>query len=621
MNFYFEKIILHNFASYTHSEVNLTEKGFCLVSGRNLFIKDNSYSNGSGKSMIWNGICFALTGETIKGIRSGLKNTFVDEDDSYTELHFKSDSDSYIIKRIIAPKSDLHITKNGEDVSGKGIRESEKKLGELLPNLNKELITAIILFGQGMPGAFSKLAPSGRKDLLEKVTNSDFMIEAIKERTLNVATDFNIKQRQVEDDLLVKQTLFDTTNTNINEYNKTLSEAVKPDFETSLSINNQALKDVDTAIVDARKNYGEESANSFKLSSKLETVLNEKAAELDRVQSDYNSIIPEGLAKKAELEANIKYLTNEINKVKSIKEFCPTCGQKLIGITKPSTVNLEADLTKAQGELTRIKSEFTRLDGELAKSKQEINDRYKQQVTDLRAAETATKNKLTEINNTIIDLTNHRSNIVNEIERIKTESANWDKNIADTKSKLSYAEAQKKVLMKDLESLNQEKQIISDRVAVLKKIDTIIKRDLRGHLLTNIINYINKKAKDFCNIVYGTRDIEVYLDGNALDISYCGKMFDNLSGGEAARIDLILQLAIRDMLKSYLGLESNIIVLDEVTDYLDKQSCKAVMNLIEQELGSVESVFIVSHHVESLSIPVDTTINVEKNADGISRII
>ena len=50
MNFYFEKIILHNFASYTHSEIDLTEKGFCLVSGRNLYKKDNSYSNGSGKS-------------------------------------------------------------------------------------------------------------------------------------------------------------------------------------------------------------------------------------------------------------------------------------------------------------------------------------------------------------------------------------------------------------------------------------------------------------------------------------------------------------------------------------------------------------------------------------------
>lgn len=621
MNFYFEKIILHNFASYTHSEIDLTEKGFCLVSGRNLFIKDNSYSNGSGKSIIWNGICFALTGETIKGVKSGLKNTFVDENDSYTELHFKSDSDSYIIRRIIAPKSDLHITKNGEDVSGKGIRESEKKLGELLPNLNKELITAIILFGQGMPNAFSKLSPSGRKDLLEKVTNSDFMIEAIKERVLNVATDFSNKQRQVEDDLLVKQTLFDTTTASINEYNKTLSGAVKPDFETSLNINKQALADINKAIADSYKEYGTESANCTALSGKLEVLVNERATELGQVQADYNSAIPAGLAKKAELEANIKSLTSEINKIKAIKEFCPTCGQKLVGVTKPSTANLEAELANANSELARIKAEFTRLDALLASSKQEIEDRYKKQTDDLKLSVSQSNEKLTAINTNIIELASRKSSIANEIMRITTEAENWDKNIADLKAKLANAEVQKKTLMTALETLNTEKQIISDRVAVLKKIDTIIKRDLRGHLLTNIINYINKKAKDFCNIVYGTRDIEVYLDGNTLDISYCGKMFDNLSGGEAARIDLILQLAIRDMLKSYLGLEANIIVLDEVTDYLDKQSCKAVMDLIEQELSSVESVFIVSHHAESLSIPVDTTINVEKTAEGLSHIV
>ena len=621
MNFYFEKIILHNFASYTHSEIDLTEKGFCLVSGRNLFIKDNSYSNGSGKSIIWNGICFALTGETIKGVKSGLKNTFVDENDSYTELHFKSDSDSYIIRRIIAPKSDLHITKNGEDVSGKGIRESEKKLGELLPNLNKELITAIILFGQGMPNAFSKLSPSGRKDLLEKVTNSDFMLEAIKERVLNVATDFSNKQRQVEDDLLVKQTLFDTTTTSINEYSKTLSEAVKPDFETSLNINKQALADINKAIADSYKEYGAESANCTALSGRLEVLVNERATELGQVQADYNSAIPAGLAKKAELEANIKSLTSEINKIKAIKEFCPTCGQKLIGVTKPSTANLEAELANANSELARIKAEFTRLDALLASSKQEIEDRYKKQTDDLKLSVSQSNEKLTAINTNIIDLTSRKSSITNEIMRITTEAENWDKHIAELKTKLANAETQKKTLMTALETLNTEKQIISDRVAVLKKIDTIIKRDLRGHLLTNIINYINKKAKDFCNVVYGTRDIEVYLDGNALDISYCGKMFDNLSGGEAARIDLILQLAIRDMLKSYLGLEANIIVLDEVTDYLDKQSCKAVMDLIEQELSSVESVFIVSHHAESLSIPVDTTINIEKTAEGLSHIV
>jgi DNA repair exonuclease SbcCD ATPase subunit len=48
----FNKLILHNFGSYSHAEVDLKEKGFCMVSGRNYCKKDNAYSNGSGKSIL-----------------------------------------------------------------------------------------------------------------------------------------------------------------------------------------------------------------------------------------------------------------------------------------------------------------------------------------------------------------------------------------------------------------------------------------------------------------------------------------------------------------------------------------------------------------------------------------
>ena len=48
----FNKVILHNFGSYSHSEVNLSGKGFCLVSGKNNYKKDNALSNGSGKSFL-----------------------------------------------------------------------------------------------------------------------------------------------------------------------------------------------------------------------------------------------------------------------------------------------------------------------------------------------------------------------------------------------------------------------------------------------------------------------------------------------------------------------------------------------------------------------------------------
>ena len=40
----------------------------------NNYKKDNALSNGSGKSFLWSGICYALTGETISGLRSNLKN-------------------------------------------------------------------------------------------------------------------------------------------------------------------------------------------------------------------------------------------------------------------------------------------------------------------------------------------------------------------------------------------------------------------------------------------------------------------------------------------------------------------------------------------------------------------
>lgn len=52
MNIIFNRVILHNFGSYNHAEVELKDRGFCIVKGQNSYKKDKALSNGSGKSFL-----------------------------------------------------------------------------------------------------------------------------------------------------------------------------------------------------------------------------------------------------------------------------------------------------------------------------------------------------------------------------------------------------------------------------------------------------------------------------------------------------------------------------------------------------------------------------------------
>ena len=53
----FKKVVIHNFLSYGHAEIDLTNKNYCLVRGINNNPVDNALSNGSGKSTWSSAIC------------------------------------------------------------------------------------------------------------------------------------------------------------------------------------------------------------------------------------------------------------------------------------------------------------------------------------------------------------------------------------------------------------------------------------------------------------------------------------------------------------------------------------------------------------------------------------
>ena len=616
----FKKIIVHNFGSYGHAELDLQNRGFCLVSGQNNYIKDNALSNGSGKSFLWSAICFALTGETINGIRNNLKNINITEQDCFVQVDFLYNKDLFSITRYVTPKSDLKILKNDIDVSGKGIRESDKKLQELLPELNKDLIASTIIIGQGMPNKFSSFSPSGRKELLEKLTKSDFMIEDLKARISARQSELASKVREYEDSLIANRTQLTGNLTARESLQKTIESRVRPDFDVLIAEHQRRIVELTTELTTCNQACTDTEAMIEDYNKKLVEVSEEKAKVSNEELTAYTQSHTKLVTDQNKNDLQIANLNREINKLRAVVDTCPTCGQHLPNVHKPDTSQLEAELADCMQVKQQLAADIAKCDKQHAEYVAQINAAFNDEITSLNNS----------LNNARITLTGYR-NRVNQImplleaekaseSRLQYDKQNWDAVSIKQEQEAARLETEIARITNLIAITGIAKEDLDQRAGIVKKMDQLIRRDFRGFLLTNIIAYIDNKAKNYCSTVFGTKELSLALNGNALDITYCGKAFDGLSGGEKQRVDLILQLAIRDLLTSYLGLNANILVLDEVTDFLDKKSCQAVMKLLETELNTIESVFIISHHADELELPVDSEIKVVKNELGISEL-
>lgn len=616
----FKKIIIHNFGSYSHAELDLQNRGFCLVSGQNNYVKDNALSNGSGKSKIFDAVCYALTGETINGIKANLKNTNVEEQDGWVQLDFLYGKDLLSLTRYFSPKSELKILKNDIDLSGKGIRESEKKLQELLPELSKDLIASIIILGQGLPNKFSSFSPSGRKELLEKLTKSDFMIEDLKTRILARQQELSVKVREFEDSIIVNKTQLNGHLSNLDRLRNEINSKNRHEFD-------QLIAESHSRLISLQQELNSYEAAIVELESKVESLngdLLQISTEKSKVSSEeltaYTASYAKLTSEKTKLDINIANLKKEITKLKSIVDTCPTCGQHLPDVHKPDTGGQEAQLQAALEELATVNENISKCNAQHNEYVIQINNAFNDEITSLNSALAEAKRSLVSIRNNRNTCSINLENEKSLYNKLIYDKQNWDSFIQARQSEINQLEVEVARLTNLISITSTCKDDFDQRLAIIKKMDQLIRRDFRGYLLTNIITYIDTRAKEYCSTVFGTKELTICLNGNSLDITYCGKMFDSLSGGEKQRVDLILQLAIRDLLTNYIGLNANILVLDEITDFLDKKSCQAVMALLEKELQTVESVFIISHRAADLDLAIDTTITVVKNENGISEI-
>ncbi|MCK9470225.1 MAG: AAA family ATPase [Bacilli bacterium] len=617
----FQKVVMHNFLSYGHSEIDLTDKRYCLVSGINNDKKDNASSNGAGKSSWGSAICWALTGETIQGISSGIKNIHVQEDLCYVELHFSVDNNEYKITRYKNPKSNLKIIVNDQDVSGKGIRESEEILNNYIPDLTSQLLGSIIILGQGLPHKFSNNTPSGRKGVLEKLSKSDFMIEDLKERISERSTILNKNLRDVEDKILTTQSNKTLLEKQIIEQEDIIKKLSEPrDFDLEILNVSNKIED----IMNKQKNFKTKLAEFEADNNTKNNLLAEKNkerlhalslenAEFDRLKSTY-------FEKRSNLMSSISSLTLKISDLKSIKDTCPTCGQNIPNVVKPTTDKEEQELKEITGELEKLNNTYTSFEKTHQAELQRLDQLFNVETAEILSDLKNIKQQMDLIKAQDDQYYKQLVNFNTEVNKIKLEKEQFINNMKNAEKILYNLKSTVEKLESEILYNNSEKETLSKHISVVNQMSTLIKRDFRGYLLSNVISYIESKVKEYSLEIFGTDSLTVTLEGNNINISYCNKPFENLSGGERQRVDLILQFAIRDMMRQYLNFSSNILLLDEIFDSLDVIAVDAVLRCICNKLADVESLFIISHHARELEIPYDSELIITKDENGISNI-
>lgn len=619
----FHKVIIDNFLSFGHAEVALENCGYTLVEGINHNPKDGAKSNGSGKSSIFNAICYALTGETINGLSNNLNN-IITKGDMGVELEFSVDDDFYDIKRTrdIKGHANLKIFINGEDKSGKGVRESEEVLKQFLPDINSDLIGEVIIVGQGMPHKFSNNTPSGRKELLEKLSHSDFMLEDIKNRVDSRFAELSKKLNDLEIDKSKEEAIKSYTEANlVKKENELKTFDVEVDFDKNIATINEEITDLNEQLTSTELNQTFLKNRLDEINNQLIDLVGKKQkalAEETKTFNEHNLSVKTLISEK---QNSKKLLLEEITKLKNIKDVCPLCGQKLPHVHKQDTSELENKVKMLDDELLELNNKDSQQETAYKLNLGLIKDDFKGKENALTQNKLDTSFKLNEmdvkangLNTALKDKKIALAKVTADKDNFEANKAKCTKEIEELKNALTAINDKLLYIINVKEDVTKHQEIVAKMV-------TLVKRDFRGILLSSIIGYINQKCKSYAKDIFGTDELEFALDGNNIAITYSNKPLEVLSGGEQQKVDLILQFAIRSMMQEYTGFSSNIIVLDEILDNLDSVGCDSVLNFITNRLSDIESIFIISHHADSLNIGNDSTITVMKGPDGVSSIV
>ena len=636
-----QDLVLIGFRSIGELRMRLDEPGVCLVEGLNLDT-DTAYSNGAGKSSPFSGIKWNVTGKTGSGTPTEeIPNMFLGKGCASVLTWQKNDM-VYLIQRTIqfttpqkkCPYCGFSRGKRKEQCPECGIdwssatclliysrpfdqKKFENKTPHRKDDTQKEIyrwltieeqgFNSIVLISQGFSDKLSSYKDAERNRFMEKFIDTEYLVIG-ESKAKAVTNDLRGRAATIEGQKIA-------TKQNIDSLVSLMKQQIEKDNERKATID-ASIVQLQSQVVTLQATIIE-ARNEHSKCGKEYTSAQEKHASATVAHEQVRLDVNTKMSAVSVLQSDTARLTAKINNIINLGiGECDKCGHP---ITDESKLEYKQ---RYEAELAKIAPMQKAAEVEQA-SASDLLKKHINEVGQLQNMIIEISGRINHWNNTVINSEQQLQQVTGRISELEVERSR-DNMTGDLNERMLEA----KQKFSDL--ISEEKQVLDDLAYYEYWIKGFSVQGIRSYLVDNLLNTVNKRLVHYCSRLFDNTvtvqlspEKELKKGGSKNSVmlevkSEAGTGYGSLSGGEARKVDVAVQLALRDAAEIMAGFQSNIFVADEILDNLDEAAAERVIEILK-DFGQDRTVYLISHDPRIKS-KVDKAILVKKEK-GISSLV
>lgn len=568
----FNNLELQNFLSHRNTNLPLSEyEGLVLIEG--ITSEGHYNSNGAGKSTLLEGILYALTGDTLRGVAV---NDVVNRNygkDTHVSLQFNKDKDSYEIIRYRKDKvnGDAIVLKaNGDDISKRVNKETQKSIDDLL-GISYKVLVSTMLLGEGLSSKFTQLSDADKKSLIESTLSLDADVSSARAKANSCISQLKLSIAEIEGKLSIIRNL---TSIDVDGERSKLEELAEKKVNLSNQIHLESEK-----LQALQQNY---------------KTINQKLTLIRSALSQYDTLS----AESSRLDSEAAGYVREIKKVESSEiPHCNLCHQPL---SSEEAKNFVIDSYKSLIEERTQK--MRDIQSQIASMPQRsiLEEKYKSLIDESNSIDASVK----EVMNNVMSMNNQVSQIESEINSIEKTLENVAKNSGDMES-----------LENEMSSLVREKSKYEYFYTLFSPTGII------NTILSDAIEYINDRLSVYSSVLLDKEYKLKFNKGKIALVDNSGASYQSLSNGEKKRLDVAIQFSLHDYCMIYCGLRVDKIFIDEILDTVDDTGIDNIFDVLRLKIDycGLKSIFVITHN-NTLKDKFDQVITIFKDSNGDSYL-